>query len=220
MARFPTPTLRRTTLRPTNSPPPTLRRCLSSVGVLLASAGLVVAGPLLTASAEPVPTEAAAVSGVNAIGMSPNVDVQVAIIRENEATAFAYFMEKGLTAEQTAGVIGNLDQESGMDPTIHQTGGGAGRGIAQWSAGGRWDTHAGDNVVEFAAGGDPYNLQVQLDFIWYELTSFSYYGLADLQAASTVEQAVVAFQDNFEGCGTCHTDRRIGFALDAYGLYA
>ncbi|MGO1974957.1 MAG: phage tail tip lysozyme [Propionibacteriaceae bacterium] len=202
---------------PTRSP---LRRGLAAAAVLLASAGLVVAGPLLTASAEPVATETAPASGVNAIGMSPNVDAQVAIIRENEATAFAYFVEKGLSTEQAAGVIGNLDQESGMDPTIHQIGGGPGRGIAQWSAGGRWDTHAGDNVVEFAAGGDPYNLQVQLDFIWYELTEFSYYGLADLQAAGTVEEAVVAFQDAYEGCGTCHTDRRIAFALDAYGLYA
>lgn len=203
------------------SPRSVLRRCASAAGVLFAATGLVLAGPLLTANAEPPVPDAAPVSkGVNAIGMSPNVDLQVAIIRENEAAAFSFFMEKGLTAEQAAGVIGNLDQESGMDPAIHQIGGGPGRGIAQWSAGGRWDTYAGDNLVEFTAGGDRYSLQVQLDFIWYELTAFSYYGLTDLQAANTVEQAVVAFQDDYEGCGTCHTDRRIAFALDAYGLYA
>ena len=43
---------------------------------------------------------------------------------------------------QAAGIIGNLDQESGMDPTISQYDGGPGRGIAQWSTGGRWDTDA------------------------------------------------------------------------------
>lgn len=209
MSRFPT------------SPRTARRRCATAVGTLVAAAGLVLAGPLLTAQAEPpVPVAAPATGGVNAIGMSPNVEAQVAIIRENEAAAFSFLVEKGLTAEQAAGVVGNLDQESGMDPTIHQIGGGPGRGIAQWSAGGRWDTYAGDNVVEFAAGADPYDLQVQLDFIWFELTTFSYYGLANLEAATTIEEAVIAFQDDYEGCGTCHTDRRIGFALDAYDLYA
>lgn len=144
------------------------------------------------------------------------------IIRENEEIAFNYFVGKGLTPIQAAGVIGNLDQESYMDPTIHQIGGGPGRGLAQWSAGGRWDTYPGDNLVEFAnnAGVDRYNLQIQLDFIWYELTEFSYYGLAQLRAATTIEAAVIAFQDKYEGCGTCHTDRRIAYAQDAYNLYA
>lgn len=211
---------------------PLRRPGASAAGVLLASAALVIAGPVLTASSTPpVDTGAdasahldgtqrtAAGEGVNARGMSPNMDAQVAIIRENEAAAFAYFVEKGLTPEQSAGVIGNLDQESGMDPTIHQIGGGPGRGLAQWSAGGRWDTYAGDNVVEFAAGADPYDFQVQLDFIWFELSTMSYYGLAELQAASTVEDAVIVFQNEYEGCGTCHTDRRIAFALEAYDLY-
>ncbi len=141
------------------------------------------------------------------------------IIRANEEAAFNYFVGKGLTTVQAAGVIGNLDQESLMDPTIHQIGGGPGRGLAQWSTGGRWDTYPGDNVVEFANGADPYGLQVQLDFIWYELTQFSYYGLPQLRAATTIDAAVIAFQDKYEGCGTCHTDRRIAYANEAYNLY-
>lgn len=44
--------------------------------------------------------------------------------------------------------MGNLDQESGMSPTIKQPGG-PGRGIAQWSVGGRWDTYNGDNEVHY-----------------------------------------------------------------------
>ena len=66
----------------------------------------------------------------------------------NEKPAFDYFRLKGLTDIQSAGIVGNLDAESGLDPTIHQIGGGPGRGIAQWSAGARWDTTPGDNVVE------------------------------------------------------------------------
>src|SRR5580658_5394526 len=58
----------------------------------------------------------------------------------NDKIAFDFFVGKGLSKDQAAGIVGNLDQESGMDPTIWQYGGGPGRGIAQWSAGGRWDT--------------------------------------------------------------------------------
>ena len=173
-----------------------------ALGFVLALIGAAIAAP--GASAQPAEQTAAG------------------IIRANEEAAFNYFVGKGLSTVQAAGVVGNLDQESLMDPTIHQIGGGPGRGLAQWSAGGRWDTYAGDNLVEFAnnAGVDRYGLQVQLDFIWYELTEFSYYGLAPLQAATTIDAAVVAFQDKYEGCGTCHTDQRIAYAQEAHDLYA
>jgi len=68
----------------------------------------------------------------------------------NEQTAFTFFVNKGLTNIQSAGVIGNLMQESSMDPGAVEFGGGPGRGIAQWSVGGRWDTSAGDNATSFA----------------------------------------------------------------------
>jgi len=127
--------------------------------------------------------------------------------------AFDYFLGKGLTAIQAAGVVGNLDQESGMSPTAVQSGG-PGRGIAQWSAGGRWDTSYHDNVVWYA--GSQYDtLAGQLDFIWYELTNFSGYGLSALQAATSVTGAVVAFQDNYEACGACDQSARVSYASAA-----
>src|SRR5438105_13835498 len=72
-------------------------------------------------------------------GESIGQDEEAITENANDKIAFDYFLGKGLTAVQSAGIIGNLDQESGMDPTISQFGGGPGRGIAQWSAGGRWD---------------------------------------------------------------------------------
>jgi hypothetical protein len=100
------------------------------------------------------------------------------IVAANNKIAFDYFLGKGLTKIQAAGIVGNLDQESGMDPTISQIGGGPGRGIAQWSAGGRWDKDTNDNVRAFAAqeGKPMKSLDVQLDFVWYELTTFPHYG--------------------------------------------
>jgi Phage tail lysozyme len=131
----------------------------------------------------------------------------------NDKIAFDYFVSKGLTDVQAAGIVGNLDQESGMSPTIAESGGGPGRGIAQWSVGGRWDTSHDDNVAWYAAqqGASMTSLQLQLDFIWYELTTFGY-GYSTLTAATTVSAAEAAFQDDFEICGTCDASNRIAHA--------
>jgi hypothetical protein len=139
----------------------------------------------------------------------------------NDKTAFDYFLGKGLKNYQAAGIVGNLDQESGVDPTAVQSGG-PGRGIAQWSVGGRWDTDANDNATWYASkqGQNLLSLQLQLDFIWYELTTFSGYGLSALQASTDVTGATIAFQNDFEGCGTCNEQQRIAYAqgvLAAYG---
>ena len=138
----------------------------------------------------------------------------------NDKAAFDYFLGKGLANFQAAGIVGNLDQESGVDPLSVQSGG-PGRGIAQWSVGGRWDTDANDNATWYAGqqGQSVDSLQLQLDFIWYELTTFSGYGLASLKASTDVTSATVAFQNDFEGCGTCDQSTRIAYAQSVLSLY-
>jgi hypothetical protein len=143
------------------------------------------------------------------------------VLFTNDKAAFDYFVGKGLTNFQAAGIVGNLDQESGVNPNSVQQGG-PGRGIAQWSAGGRWDTDGGDNAVAYASKENlsVYSLTLQLDFIWYELTTFSGYGLSKLKATTNVTDATVVFQTDFEGCGTCLQSQRISYAqavLNAYG---
>src|SRR5438552_11911679 len=68
----------------------------------------------------------------------------------NDQAAYVFFVGKGLKNFQAAGIVGNLDQESGVNPSSVQSGG-PGRGIAQWSVGGRWDTSTNDNLVAYAA---------------------------------------------------------------------
>ena len=136
-------------------------------------------------------------------------------------TAYDFFVEKGLKNFQAAGIVGNLDQESGVDPTAVEYGGGPGRGIAQWSVGGRWDSSRGDNVASYAAGKglSRWSMTAQLDFIWYELTTYGY-GLAQLRSSGNVTEATIAFQDRYEICGTCDSSKRISYAqavLRAYG---
>jgi hypothetical protein len=134
----------------------------------------------------------------------------------NDKIAFDFFLGKGLTPVQAAGIVGNLDQESGMSPTIFQYGGGPGRGIAQWSAGGRWDSSFHDNVAWYASqkGASIYSLNLQLEFIWYELTTFGY-GFSKLKAATNVTAATLAFQDFYEICGACDASNRIAHAESA-----
>jgi Phage tail lysozyme len=143
---------------------------------------------------------------------------------KNDKTAYDYFRTQGFTNFQAAGAVGNLDQESGIDPTISQNGGGVGRGIAQWSTGGRWDTSDGDNLLAFAAqeNKSPYDLGVQLDFIMFELHTFSDYGLAKLLASKTLADATTDFELDFEGCGIpdeCDADSRQSYAQDIFNAY-
>lgn len=153
---------------------------------------------------------------------SEDVASSGAAVTAADQTAYEYFVGQGLTSYQAAGIVGNLDQESNMNPTVAQYGGGPGRGIAQWSAGGRWDTDANDNVVWYAGtkGESATSLQLQLQFIWYELTTFSGYGLSELRASTNVTAATVAFETYYEGCGECDQSNRIDYAEAALAAFA
>jgi hypothetical protein len=131
----------------------------------------------------------------------------------NEKTAFDFFVGKGLSENQSAGIVGNLIQESNVNPAVSQYGGGPGRGIAQWSEGGRWNSDYHDNVVWYAGtkGQSPYALGLQLDFIWYELTARGY-GYGTLRTAPNVTDATIDFEVDFEGCGQCDQGTRIAYA--------
>ena len=143
-------------------------------------------------------------------------------LSNNAHTAYSYFVNTGLPPDQSAAIVGNLMQESSVVPTAVEYGGGPGRGIAQWAVGGRWDRSSGDNLTSFAAqkGSSRTSLTTQLDFIWFELSNFSGYGLSSLRSATTITSAVYAFQSKFEVCGTCASSHRITYAnqvLAAWG---
>ena len=131
-------------------------------------------------------------------------------------TAFEFFVARGLAREQAAGIVGNLLQESSVNPSAVQAGG-PGRGIAQWSAGARWN-----GLLRFARArhASPLALDIQLEFLWHELTTVPALGLGALRAQRSVAGAAGVFARSFEICGLCNQRRRVAFAeavLRAFG---
>jgi hypothetical protein len=151
-----------------------------------------------------------------------SVDTDSDALTSSQKTAYEFFVARGLKDYQAAAIVGNLIQESSVNPSAVEFGGGPGRGIAQWSVGGRWDHDFHDNAKWYAnqKGEGVHSLHLQLEFVWYELKNFSGYGLSKLKAAGNITDATIAFEVHFEGCGTCDQSKRIKYAkqvLNAFG---
>ncbi len=116
---------------------------------------------------------------------------------QNESITWDFLMGKGLSREQTAGIMGNLQQEHGFNTT--------GDGLAQWTGG---------RKSALLSRPDPYSIHTQLDFLWYELSGSYASVLGQIRASSSVEGAVRAFQNGYERCGICAESKRIQFAYN------
>jgi hypothetical protein len=126
----------------------------------------------------------------------------------NARTAMSFFQRRGLTAAQSAGVVGNLQAESGANLNIGAVGdGGKARGIAQWHP---------DRLARFArATGKAFErstLMDQLNFIWWELNNTERAAMSKLRAARTAEQAAAVFDQYYERSSGAHRGRRIANA--------
>lgn len=137
---------------------------------------------------------------------------------DNIAKAFNFFVSKGLSNEDAAAIVGNLMQESGVNPNAANTAGGTGGSIAQWE-GDRWT-----KFLQFAkSSGKPQNdLGVQLEFMWAELNgtppASKQGGLAEMKAASGIEAKTEAFEKGFERAGNPQMEKRIANAKKVLGM--
>jgi len=118
-------------------------------------------------------------------------------VKKRMYIALRFFLEKGLTTNQAAGVLGNLYRESAgtFDPSIKQFGGGPGRGIAQWEAG-RFDAL---QAYAEARGHKWDNFLIQLSFLWDELDGGARgWAYEPLKNADNLHDATYAFLKHFE----------------------
>ena len=167
-------------------------------------------GPAAAASAGATASQAAASGGTNGSMGSGNADLAAeeagaratasdpsaggaknngpvgapaADVQSREQQALQYYIDQGYTPEQAAGIVGNLTNESGLDPTaVNPNDAGPGRdseGIAQWNR------DRLNNLQGFAAerGTSYQDFETQLAFVDHEMRGTGAHGGGSERAA-------------------------------------
>lgn len=119
---------------------------------------------------------------------------------QNEALIWTALTGNGFTARQTAGIMGNLQQEHGFQTS--------GQGLAQWGTEG------------FLKYSDPYNINTQINYLLNDSSWGLNAGRASVKnrilSTSTIEDAEQIFETYYEACGACMHAQRIQYAYDIY----
>lgn len=150
---------------------------------------------------------------------------------ESAEKIWYFLVGKGLTPVQAAGVMGNLQAESGFNPKRVQgtktpdgdkdnitVDGKTGYGLAQWT-----DRSRQQNLDNFAKGkgtitGD---LATQLDFLYAESNpgGARSYAWRLQQQQTDVRKATYAWEDNYENPKKAHAEIRVQFAQENLAKY-
>ena len=138
-------------------------------------------------------------------------------VKVNPNTIIEFFINKGLTAPQAAGIAGNIKTESAG---TWQTGvigdGGTSMGLAQWHKSRllRLNQSAKDKELTVT---DP---TAQLEYLWYELQTKENKAYRKLITTTTPEEAAISFMVNFERpASSNNTKKRNKRANQARKLY-
>lgn len=129
----------------------------------------------------------------------------------NEAMDF--FQKRGWTKEQAAGIVGNLQAESGADLKTNAVGdGGKAYGIAQW--------HPDRQAMFEKLYGKPIRqstFKEQLEFVDWELNNTERAAGNKIRATKTVEEAAAAVDMYYERSSGQHRKQRIANARRLIG---
>ena len=120
-------------------------------------------------------------------------------------------IDAGYSKEAAAGVLGNIEAESGFNQAAIEGGNGIGFGLCQWSFGRRTALEA----YAASKGVEPSDVNTQIEFLigeitpgggangyaTYQLVSYNGYSASDWSNASTPEDAAIAFCWSFERPG-------------------
>jgi hypothetical protein len=118
---------------------------------------------------------------------------------QNESIVWDFLIAQGFTRNQTAAIMGNLQQEHGFQTS--------GDGLAQWTGG---------RKARLMAMPDPYSLNTQLNFLMIEINA-GY--RSQLTATDDLVTVVQVFQNKFERCGVCNEPARISYAIAILGRH-
>lgn len=137
-------------------------------------------------------------------------------------TIYNYLLEKGFSKEAAAGIMGNIDVETGGSYNYQQKqkGGGKGYGLFQFDFMNKYyQDYLKRNKLEDSANTQ---IDYMYDTIYGNEAMFSTKDKKALREAlesGNVQQATKGFQDIFENPGVPHEDRRMKSAEDIYNKY-
>lgn len=116
-----------------------------------------------------------------------------ASVSGDENKALEFFVSRGLTKEQAAGIVGNLIQESSLRTGARNPG--DGRDGTDSIGIGQWNSSRARMLQQFAASrGKPVtDFDTQLEFVWQEMNSTESRAFQRLKQAKTVDEATAAF---------------------------
>ena len=143
---------------------------------------------------------------------------------ENNATEFyGYFNSKGFTIESVAGMLGNLQQESNINPGMKQTASASsGWGLIQWTPSSNLTDYATAHGSDWATG------EIQTQLMWDEIINgygrqwipkpslgYGYTG-AEFSQLTDVAEACKAYLYERERAGVEALDKRLTYASNWY----
>lgn len=162
-----------------------------------------------------------------------NGTVDISNSGSTKKAVWDFFTGMGYSKEATAGIMGNFQQESGIDPTkIQGNGKGPAAGIAQWEnynkKSARW---ADMNKYAQSKGKDWTDLQSQLEFVHKELEGSApdtytasllkkRGGIEKLKSLTNVRDAVKMFEETFERASKPMWENRYKYADNIYNEFA
>ena len=132
----------------------------------------------------------------------------------NAAAIWQFLASKGLPAPVIAGLMGNFEVESDFDTGAYNAGENA-HGIVQWE-GGRWT-----GLEDYASshGGSPTDLNMQLGYLWQELTT-SYSNVLSTIRTMTDPGQVAAYVDaNYEVSSGAARSERVANAQNILSVF-
>lgn len=158
--------------------------------------------------------------------------VDISGVSDYATGVWKFLTGKGYSPQAAAGILGNMTQESGVDPTVIQGGGkGPAAGICQWE---NWRTKSSrwKAMSDYAAskGKDWKDLQSQLEWLDLELQGKDPTTLSKLKSLvggyegfkklTDVNKATEVFEKAFERAGKPNMARRYSSANSYYQKFA
>jgi hypothetical protein len=140
----------------------------------------------------------------------------------NAEKVYKHLIGSGFTPQASAGVIGNLMQETGggtfnINPQSRQKGG-PGRGILQWGtgkgSGERWDALS---AWAKKSGKDPWTLETQVEWMMKEMKERG--TLNRLKGIKDTRKATLLFEKEMEAAGTPMMENRYRYADKALATF-